>query len=145
MIRMPSVGDSFVRYDLLRVLGHGGMGVVYAARDTALDREVALKIITPQLAADEDYRARFRREAQALSRVESPHVVAVHDHGELDGCLHLVTALVPDGDLLVMCAGGVRSAMTCSLLERAGHRVVNLHGGMHGWQLFHQRLASSRG
>jgi hydroxyacylglutathione hydrolase len=52
---------------------------------------------------------------------------------------------VPDGDLLVMCAGGVRSAMTCSLLERAGHRVVNLHGGMHGWQLFHQRLASSRG
>ena len=99
MIRMPSVGDSFGRYDLLRVLGHGGMGVVYAARDTALDREVALKIITPQLAADEDYRARFRREAQALSRVESPHVVAVHDHGELEGCLYLVTGLVPDGDL----------------------------------------------
>ena len=99
MIRMPSVGDSFGRYDLLRVLGHGGMGVVYAARDTALEREVALKIITPQLAADEDYRARFRREAQALSRVESPHVVAVHDHGELDGCLYLVTGLVPDGDL----------------------------------------------
>jgi hypothetical protein len=99
VIRMPSVGDHLGRYRLLRVLGHGGMGVVYAALDTALDREVALKIITPQLAADEDYRARFRREAQALSRVESPHVVAVHDHGELDGCLHLVTALVPDGDL----------------------------------------------
>lgn len=99
MIRMPSVGEDFGRYHLLRVLGHGGMGVVYAARDAVLDREVALKIITPQLAADEDYRARFRREAQALTRVESPHVVAVHDHGELDGCLFLVTGLVPDGDL----------------------------------------------
>ena len=52
---------------------------------------------------------------------------------------------VPDGDLLVMCAGGVRSAMTCSLLERSGHQVVNLQGGMHGWQMFQQRLASSRG
>ncbi|ANH37450.1 Serine/threonine-protein kinase PknH [Nocardioides dokdonensis FR1436] len=100
MIRMPSVGEDFGRYHLLRQLGHGGMGVVYAARDAALDREVALKIITPQLAGDPEYRERFQREAMALSRMDSPHVVAVHDHGELDGCLYLVTQLVPDGDLL---------------------------------------------
>ncbi|MEN8706478.1 MAG: protein kinase [Nocardioides marinisabuli] len=100
MIRMPSVGDDVGRYRLVRQLGHGGMGIVYAAHDTTLDREVALKVISPQLAEDPEYRVRFQREALALSRMDSPHVVAVHDHGEVDGCLFLVTQLVPDGDLL---------------------------------------------
>ncbi len=106
MIRMPAVGDQFGRYRLVRELGHGGMGVVYLARDTELDRDVALKIIVPQLAGDADYRARFKREATALTRMDSPHIVAVHDHGELDGCLYLVTQLVPHGDLLQQIAAG---------------------------------------
>lgn len=100
MIRMPAIGDDFGRYRLLRLLGQGGMGMVYAARDAALDREVALKIINPTYAADEEFRARFKQEALALSRMDSPHVVQVHDHGELDGCLFLVTQLVPGGDLM---------------------------------------------
>ncbi len=100
MIRLPVVGEELGRYRLLRELGRGGMGVVYVALDASLDREVALKIIAPQLAGDDDYRARFKREALALSRMDSNHVVQVHDHGELDGCLFLVTQLVPDGDLL---------------------------------------------
>jgi len=102
VIRMPAPGDHFGRYRVVRELGRGGMGVVHVAHDPVLDREVALKIMAPQLAADEDYRHRFRREAQTLSRIDSPHVVAVHDHGEHEGCLFLVTALVPDGDLLAM-------------------------------------------
>jgi hypothetical protein len=97
---LPAVGDEFGRYRLTRELGRGGMGVVFAAHDTSLDREVALKIIAPQLAADDDFRARFRREALALSRIDSPHVVAVHDHGEHDGSLYLVTQLVAGGDLM---------------------------------------------
>ncbi len=100
MIRMPALGERFGRYRLVRELGHGGMGVVFLARDTELDRDVALKIIVPQLAGDADYRARFKREATALTRMDSPHIVAVHDHGEHDGCLYLVTQLVPHGDLL---------------------------------------------
>ena len=106
MIRMPSVGDQFGRYVLLRPLGQGGMGLVYAARDTSLDREVALKIIAPHLAGDADYRARFTREATVLSQMSSPHVVAVHDYGELDGCLYLVTQLVPGGDLATQLGQG---------------------------------------
>lgn len=99
-MRLPSLGEDFGRYRLERELGRGGMGIVYAARDTSLDRLVALKLITPQWAEDPEYRARFEREALSLSRVESAHVVAVHDYGELDGCLYLVTQVVPDGDLL---------------------------------------------
>ncbi len=99
-MRLPSLGEDFGRYRLESELGRGGMGIVYAARDTSLDRMVALKIITPQWAEDPEYRARFEREALSLSRVESAHVVAVHDYGELDGCLYLVTQVVPDGDLL---------------------------------------------
>ena len=100
MAVLPDVGDEFGRYVLTRELGRGGMGVVFAAHDVSLDREVALKIIAPQLAADDDFRARFRREALALSRIDSPHVVAVHDHGEHDGSLYLVTQLVAGGDLM---------------------------------------------
>ena len=100
MIRMPAMGERFGRYRLVRELGHGGMGVVFLAHDTELDRDVALKIIVPQLAGDADYRARFKRETTALTRMDSPHIVAVHDHGEHDGCLYLVTQLVPHGDLL---------------------------------------------
>ncbi len=100
MIRMPALGEQFGRYRLVRELGHGGMGVVFLARDTELDRDVALKIIVPQLAGDTDYRARFKREATALTRMDSAHIVAVHDHGEHEGCLYLVTQLVPHGDLL---------------------------------------------
>lgn len=120
MVRLPAVGDDFGRYRLLRELGRGGMGVVYAARDTVLDRAVALKIIAPQWAGDEEYRARFEREALALSRVESRHVVVVHDHGEHDGCLYLSTQLVPDGDLLQMVRthGPVRPAVALDLVAQ---------------------------
>lgn len=75
------------------------MGAVYDAVDTTLDRHVALKVITPALADDPQMRERFVREARAQASLDSPHVVQVFSHGEVDGRLHIVTQLVPDGDL----------------------------------------------
>lgn len=75
------------------------MGTVYDALDTALDRHVALKLITPALAHDPEFRIRFVREAQAQASLDSPHVVQVFAHGELEGQLYIATQLVPDGDL----------------------------------------------
>ncbi len=75
------------------------MGTVYDALDTALDRHVALKVIAPGLAGDPGFRSRFVREAQAQASLDSPHVVQVFAHGELDGQLFIATQLVPDGDL----------------------------------------------
>ncbi len=89
-------------YRIVRELGGGGMGVVYEAADDALDRTVALKIISPHLAEDADFRARFTREAQSLAALDSPQVVHVYAHGEVDGLLYIATQLVPDGDLGAM-------------------------------------------
>src|SRR5436190_832005 len=75
------------------------MGVVYEASDDALNRQVALKVISPQLAENEDFRARFTREAQALAALDSPNVVHVYAHGEVEGNLYIATQLIPDGDL----------------------------------------------
>src|SRR5262249_41644670 len=69
------------RYTVLRKLGEGGMGVVYAAYDEELDRKVALKLLRGDLARDERGRIRIRREAQALARLSHPNVVQVHEIG----------------------------------------------------------------
>jgi serine/threonine-protein kinase len=80
----------------------GGMGVAFEAVDTVLQRRVALKIISPYLAGDPAFRARFTQEAQAQASLDSPHVVQVFAHGEADGFLYIASQLIPDGDLGAM-------------------------------------------
>jgi len=96
----PRVGDTLGRYRLLELLGRGGMGTVFRARDDELERDVAVKVINASLAGEGEFRDRFRREAVVLSRMTSAHVVAVYDHGEQDGSPYIVTQLVAGGDLL---------------------------------------------
>ena len=72
-------------YQLMSRLGAGGMGEVYLAHDMKLDRRVALKVLSPALAADRDRLRRFHQEARAASSLNHPHIVVVHDFGELDG------------------------------------------------------------
>jgi hypothetical protein len=90
---------SFGRYRLLRLLGRGGMGAVYLAHDTQLDRPVALKV--PDFEADDGprLRERFYREARAAATLRHPHVCPVHDAGEIDGTPYLTMAYV-EGRLL---------------------------------------------
>jgi len=80
------------------------MGVVFEAEDESLNRKVALKVISPHLAEDEDFRARFTREAKAQASLDSAHVVHVYAHGVDDGCLYIAAQLIPDGDLGQMLA-----------------------------------------
>ena len=96
------VGAQVGPYRLGRRLGGGGMGVVHEAVDTALGRTVALKLISPHLADDPGFRARFTREARAQAALESPHVVGVLGHGEDHGRLWLATRLLAGGDLGAM-------------------------------------------
>ena len=98
----PAEGMVIGPYRIIREIGGGGMGIVYEAADDALNRTVALKIISTHLAASDDFRARFTREAQSLAALDSPQVVHVYAHGEVDGQLYLATQLVPDGDLGAM-------------------------------------------
>ncbi|MBD0293435.1 MAG: Stk1 family PASTA domain-containing Ser/Thr kinase [Jiangellaceae bacterium] len=82
------------RYQVEATLAGGGMATVYRARDTRLDRIVALKVMRPELAADEEFVARFVSEARAAARLSHPAVVAVFDQGADGGCVYLAMELV---------------------------------------------------
>jgi ligand-binding sensor domain-containing protein/tRNA A-37 threonylcarbamoyl transferase component Bud32 len=91
------------RYRLDRLLGEGGMGLVFAARDQRLGREVALKLLKPELYAHAQIRARFQQEAKALAALDHPGLVAIHDSGELeDGSAFLVMELLRGATLGAM-------------------------------------------
>ena len=77
-------------YEIQTALGAGGMGEVYRARDTRLDRIVAIKILPAQLAGNPHFRERFDREARAISALDHPHICALYDVGEHEGTAYLV-------------------------------------------------------
>ncbi|MFD7844421.1 protein kinase [Nocardia sp. NPDC059764] len=95
---MPGAGN-LGHYRLVELLGRGGMGQVWLAEDTRLERDVALKLLPAELAADEDYRRRFEREARLAARLRGPHVVPIHAFGELDGRLYIDMELIDGSDL----------------------------------------------
>ena len=83
------------QYSLDHELGRGGMGVVYLARDVALDRSVAIKLLPPILAAQPAFRERFQREARTAARLSHPHIVPIHTVAERDGFVYFVMGYVP--------------------------------------------------
>ncbi len=88
------VGTNFGKYRLTALLGRGGMGEVYEAYDTEKSRTVALKILAEDHAKDERFRARFLRESHAAAILQEPHIVPIHDWGEIDGKLYIDMRLV---------------------------------------------------
>ena len=94
------VGRTISHYQVLSLLGAGGMGAVYLARDPRLDRTVALKILPGELAADADRMRRFTREAKAASALNHPNVATIHDVGESDGISFIVMEHVKGETLL---------------------------------------------
>lgn len=92
-------GSMFGKYQLKRLLGQGGMGEVYEAHDTSKDRTVALKILREELSRDEGFRTRFQRESRAAAMLEEPHVIPIHDWGEIEGNLYIDMRLVRGQDL----------------------------------------------
>lgn len=96
------VGSHFGRYHLTRLLGRGGMGEVYEAEDTVKERAVALKLLSPALCQDPVFRERLQREARTAGRLQEPHVVPVHDYGEIDGQLYLDMRLIQGTDLATL-------------------------------------------
>lgn len=89
----------FGHYQLLELLGRGGMGQVFRAHDTLTDRIVALKVLPAHLAGDPVFQQRFRREAHAAAALSEPHVVPIHGYGEIDGQLYLDMRLIDGEDL----------------------------------------------
>jgi serine/threonine kinase PknH len=102
----PVEGTPFGRYRLIELLGRGGMGEVWRAHDTATNRIVAIKLLPPHLAQDDTFVQRFRREAEAAAQLNSPHVIPIHDYGEIDGRLFVNMRLIEGRDLQEILADG---------------------------------------
>jgi len=77
-------------YEIAAQIGKGGMGEVYRARDTRLDRTVAIKVLPAETASDADARTRFEREARAVAALDHPHICGIYDVGTVDGTHYLV-------------------------------------------------------
>lgn len=80
------IGRTLSHYKILDEISRGGMGIVYRALDLKLDREVALKILTPELVTDPERKRRFVQEARAASKLEHPHIAVIQEIDEVEGC-----------------------------------------------------------
>jgi tRNA A-37 threonylcarbamoyl transferase component Bud32 len=91
---MLTIGSHLGSYQIVGVLGAGGMGEVYRARDPKLDREVAVKVLPDRFARDPERRARFERESRLLAALSHPNILAIHDFGVSEGVAYAVTELL---------------------------------------------------
>ncbi|HTZ27367.1 MAG TPA: serine/threonine-protein kinase [Streptosporangiaceae bacterium] len=94
-----SAGSRIAGYRLEGQIGRGGMAVVFRAQDERLERQVALKILSPALAADETFRHRFILESRSAAAVDDPHIIPVFEAGDADGVLFIAMRYVPGGDV----------------------------------------------
>lgn len=118
----------FGHYDLHEVIGTGGMGQVARATDTRLGRDVALKVMHLSTATDEEYRARFQREAAIVARLTDPHVIPIHGYGEIDGRLYLDMRLVEGRNLAqLLDRGQLEVSRTLDLLSQIGDALDSAH------------------
>jgi serine/threonine protein kinase len=99
-------GATFAGYRIESVAGRGGMGVVYRATDLSLERPVALKLIAPELAEDEQFRRRFLKEPKLAAALDHPNVVPIYEAGEHDGRLYLAMRFVDGDDLRTLLRSG---------------------------------------
>ncbi|HSK17849.1 MAG TPA: serine/threonine-protein kinase [Longimicrobiales bacterium] len=117
-------------YSLQRELGRGGMGVVYLARDVQLDRDVAIKVLPPQLAGDAAARERFVREARTAAGLSHPHIVPIHRVGEADGIVFFVMSYV-EGETLgerLRARGPLPPADAARVLREVAWALAYAHG-----------------
>jgi len=128
-------GTPFGRYRLVELLGRGGMGEVWRAQDTAANnRTVAIKLLPSILSSDSTFVQRFRREADAAARLNNPHVIPIHNYGEIDGRLYVDMRLVEGRDLEEVLAGGplepgraVRIVEQVAKALQAAHKIGLVH------------------
>lgn len=125
-------------YLLLEVLGEGGMGIVVRARDTKLEREVAIKLLAPELARNADARQRFLREAKVAASVRHDNVVTIHAVEEVDGVTLLVMELIQGESLAARLRRG--GALPADEVARLGEQIANGLEAAHRRGLVHRDI-----
>jgi serine/threonine protein kinase len=134
-VRQLDVGSEIGGYRIESEAGRGGMGVVYRATQLALDRVVALKLIAPELANDEDFRERFKRESRIAASIDDPNVIPVYEAGEEDGLLFITMRFVQGTDLrqLLIQEGRLESERAASIIGQVADALdaAHAHGLVH--------------
>lgn len=121
-------GETLAGYRILGVIGVGGMAIVYRAEQLSLGREVALKVLAPDLSDDEEFRCRFSREGRSVAALDHPNIVAIHDCGEADGRLFLAMRFVPGLTLAErLREGGLTAKQTVSTLAPIADALDTAH------------------
>ncbi len=127
-------GTPFGKYRLVELIGRGGMGEVWKAFDTATRRVVAVKVLPAQLAADPTFEERFRHEAFAAAGLNNPHVVPIHNFGEIEGRLYVDMRLIEGQDLEnVLSDGPMEPARAVKIIQQiasalnAAHKIGLVH------------------
>src|SRR5271166_1183993 len=128
-------GSEFGPYRLRRLVGRGGMGDVYEAEDTVRERIVALKLMSQTLSDDPVFRSRMQREARTAGRLQEPHVVPIHDFGEIEGQLYVDMRLIDGKDLATMLSryGPLSPPRAVAIVRQIGSALDAAHaaGVMH--------------
>ena len=129
-----AAGTRLGPYEVVAPIGAGGMGEVYKARDTRLDRTVAIKVLPAALAADSQFRERFDREARAISQLTHPHICTLHDVGDADGTAFLVMEMLEGESLAARVEKGalpldqaLKTAIEIASALDAAHRAGIVH------------------
>jgi len=123
------IGAEVAGYRIEGVIGRGGMSVVYLAEDPGLKRKVALKVLSPELAADQSFRDRFIRESQLAASLEHPNIVPIHEAGESDGVLFIAMRYVRGTDLKSLIArdGPLAPDRTASVVSQVAQALDAAH------------------
>jgi predicted Ser/Thr protein kinase len=131
---MPEIGQTISHYRIVQKIGQGGMGVIYLAHDTTLDRKVAVKFLTESFKLDEAARKRFMREAKSAAALDHPYICSIHESGEVEGQSYIVMEYVEGQTLKDRLARGevpLKDAMQWSVEIAEALAVAHEKGVIH--------------
>jgi serine/threonine protein kinase len=135
MQRNLEAGDEFAGYRIESFIARGGMAVVYRARDIHLDRQVALKVLAPELAEDDMFRHRFVRESRLAASIDHPHIIPIYQAGQVEDVLYLAMRYVPGPNLagLLAQSGPLRLEQATLLFDQVAGALdaAHAHGLVH--------------
>src|SRR5271157_4060808 len=131
------IGQRLLHYEVVQKLGEGGMGVVYKARDTHLDRFVAIKILPPEKIADPDRKRRFVQEAKAASALNHPNIIHIYDIDQQDGIDYIAMEYV-GGKTLGQLIG--RKGLKLSEALKYGAQIADALSRAHAAGIIHRDL-----
>src|SRR5512143_3235274 len=124
---MDLIGRTLGQYHIVEPIGHGGMASVFKARQPALDRYVAVKVLLPHQASTPDFRERFIREAKAIAQLNHPNILPIIDYGQADELIYIVMKFVAGGTLSERLKHPIDLATTTSLIMQTTAALDHAH------------------